>query len=91
MVFSNELVHGRLVMEPRELIDKASLGTDALKVIYQAFDDAWSEIAADYTDDALAYIARTKLAVALLSVANEGSAHSRSLKSLALEMMATQT
>jgi hypothetical protein len=79
-------------MEPRELIDKAYFGSsDALNVVYQAFCDAWSEIAADYTDDALAKIARTKLVVALLSVANEGSAHSRSLKCLALERMATQT
>ena len=29
------LVHGRLIMEPRELIDKMSFGPDALKVIYQ--------------------------------------------------------
>jgi hypothetical protein len=77
-------------MEPRELIDKASFGPDALKVIYQAFDDAWSEIVADYTNDALAAIARTKLAMALLSAAHDDGTNARSLKRLALEMMATQ-
>jgi|GraSoiStandDraft_4_1057263.scaffolds.fasta_scaffold319481_3 hypothetical protein len=77
-------------MEPRELIEKSSFGPDALKVVYQAFDDAWSEIVADYTDDAVAEIARTKLAEMLLSVANDDSTNSRSLKCLALEMMATQ-
>ena len=77
-------------MEARELIDKASFGPAALNVVYEAFDDAWSEIVADYADDALAEPARIKLAMALLSVANESSTNSGSLKRVALEMMATQ-
>ena len=77
-------------MEPRELIDKASFGPDALKVIYQAFDDAWSEIATDYSRGAEADAARTELAKALLSVASEGSTNSRTLKCLSLALMEMQ-
>ena len=76
-------------MEARELIDMASFRPDTLNVVHQAFDDAWSEIVADY-DDPQAEAARTKLAVVLLSVANEDSTNSGSLKRLALEMLATQ-
>jgi hypothetical protein len=73
-------------MKARELIDKAPLRPNALRVIYQAFDDAWSEIAADHSDDQ-AEAARTKLALALLSVANNESSDSGMLKRLALEIM----
>jgi hypothetical protein len=41
-------------MNAGELIDQASFGPDALKVINQAFDDAWSERAADFNPGAQA-------------------------------------
>jgi hypothetical protein len=63
-------------MEARELIDKAPLGPDARRVINQAFDDAWSEIAADYSDGAQAEAARTQLAKVLLSLASDDSTSS---------------
>lgn len=34
-------------MRARQLIDGASFGPDALKAIVEAFDQAWSEIAAN--------------------------------------------
>jgi hypothetical protein len=77
-------------MTARELIDKASFGPDALKVIYQAFDDAWAEIAADYAGGAEAEAARTALAEALLSVASKDSNDSGLLKRIALQQMASK-
>jgi len=74
----------------RELVDKASFSPQALKVIYQAFDDAWSEIAADYDPRSEAEAVRTHLAKALLSVASEASVDSGAIKRLALELMAAQ-
>ena len=76
-------------MKARELIDKASFGPTTLRAIYQAFDDAWSEIAADYSNEE-ASEARTRLAKALLSVENAGNTDAGTLKRLALELMATQ-
>jgi hypothetical protein len=77
-------------MRSRDHIDKATLGPGALRAIYQAFDDAWAEIAIDYADDAHAEAARTELALALLSVASDDSRDSRALKRHALQLMATQ-
>jgi hypothetical protein len=37
---------GEAIMRARQLIDTASFGPDALKVIGEAFDAAWAEIAA---------------------------------------------
>jgi len=70
-------------MQARKLIEGASFGPDALKVITQAFADAWSEIAADYSLDQ-AEAARTKLALALLSVADNDSDDPGTLKRQAL-------
>jgi hypothetical protein len=37
-------------MRAREHIDHAAFGPDALKVIGQAFDEAWQEIAGNFGD-----------------------------------------
>jgi len=42
-------------MRARQLIDGASFGPDALKAIVEAFDRAWSEIAANFQDDPIAW------------------------------------
>jgi hypothetical protein len=42
-------------MRARQLIDGASFGPDALKAIVEAFDQAWSEIAANFQDDPIAW------------------------------------
>ena len=75
-------------MQSSELIASSSLGSKALKVVYQAFDDAWSEIASDYSADQ-AEAAKTRLA--LLSVANDDSSDGRTLKRLALAVMAASS
>ena len=38
-------------MKARQLIDGATYGPDALKVIGQAFDEAWRDIAGNFGDD----------------------------------------
>jgi hypothetical protein len=38
-------------MEARRLIGNASYGPDTLKVLFQAFDEAWTTLAPRYGDD----------------------------------------
>jgi hypothetical protein len=49
-------------MRARELIDHAAFGPDALKVIEQAFDEAWQEIAGNFGDQQDIEAARFRLA-----------------------------
>jgi hypothetical protein len=73
--------------EPQPLIDNASFGPEAL-VIGEAFDEAWTEIADNYSTVPIEReAAQVKLATALLSVASEGSRDPRALKTAALERM----
>jgi hypothetical protein len=73
----------------RQLTDGASFGPDALKAIGEAFDRAWSDIAANFGDDpADSEKARLRLAEALLSVADEDSHDIEVLKRAALQRMA---
>jgi hypothetical protein len=73
-------------MKARELINGASYGPDALKVIGRAFDEAWLSIAGNFSDEQVA-AARLRLANAVLSVAHEGSRDVDALKRQALEAM----
>lgn len=58
----------------RELIDESSYGPETLKILYQAFDDAWETIAPKYAGDPdRAEIARLKLANTILSFPVEKS------------------
>ena len=73
-------------MKARRLIDGASFGPATLKVIGQAFDEAWAEIAGNFDDNV--ENARLTLAEALLSVATEDSTDVTILKNGALQAMA---
>jgi hypothetical protein len=76
-------------MRARRLIDSASYGPEALKAISQAFDEAWREIAGNFSDDPRdVELARLRLANALLSVACEESRDVQALKNGALQAMA---
>jgi hypothetical protein len=76
-------------MRARKLIDSASFGPDALKVIGKAFDDAWLEIAGNFGTDPLEIeAARLRLAEAVLTVAHEDSRDFETLKRAALQRMA---
>jgi hypothetical protein len=76
-------------MGARRLIDGASFGPATLKVIGQAFDEAWAEIAGNFGDNpAQIENARLTLAEALLSVTTEESTDVAVLKKGALQVMA---
>lgn len=76
-------------MRARRLIDGASFGPDTLKVVGQAFDEAWAEIAGRFgTIPIEVESARLRLAEATLSVAIEGSTDVDALKAGALQAMA---
>ena len=75
-------------MEARHLIESSSYGPTTLHVMFQAFDEAWAEIAGNFGDDARDVEgARVRLAHAILAVAQEGSDAAR-LKDAALQVMA---
>ena len=76
-------------MKARQLIDGAAFGPDALKVIGQAFDEAWKEVAGNFGDDPQDIeAARLSLANAVLSVAHEDTRNVDVLKRAALQRMA---
>jgi len=71
------------------LIEGVSYGPEALKVIGQAFDEAWHDIAGNFGDDSPDLErARNRLARAILSIADEDSCDVAVLKQAALERMA---
>ena len=74
-------------MKARKLIEGATYGPETLKVIGNAFDDAWSEIGSQF-DGLQAQSARLKLALAVLSAAREDSRDPDELKNAALQVMA---
>jgi hypothetical protein len=72
----------------RELFDSTAFGPEALKVIGQAFDEAWASIAGNFDESPTTVeAARLKLANAILAEAN---AHRdvETLKNAALQAMA---
>ena len=73
-------------MMARDLIDGASFGPDALRVIGRAFDEAWVSIAGNFSTEQVAG-ARLRLANAVLSASNEQSRDVEALKRRALEAM----
>jgi len=76
-------------MKARRLIDGASFGPDTLKVVGQAFDQAWAEIAGNAgTRPIEIEAARLRLAEAMMSVATEDSTDVVALKAGALRAMA---
>jgi hypothetical protein len=78
-------------MKARQLIDSAALGPDALKVVGQAFDEAWALIATFFGNDPVTIEgARLALANAILSAASNESRDVGSLKQAAIQTMAKQ-
>jgi hypothetical protein len=76
-------------MKARSLIDGASFGPETVKAMGEAFDQAWADIAAHFSDSQTVIDdARMKLAEALLSVATDGSTNVAALKAGALQTMA---
>jgi hypothetical protein len=77
-------------MKARKIIRgaSASFGPAALKVIGQAFDEAWAEIGGSFSGVQQIEAARIKLANALLSIATDASRDVGELKRAALKRMA---
>ena len=76
-------------MSARQLIEGASFGPETLKVMGEAFDAAWAEIAGNFgSDPEDTEKARLRLANAMLSVAKEDSRDVEALKRAALQRMA---
>ena len=75
-------------MKARQLIEKGSFDPATLRVVFAAFDSAWSEIATNYAPDQVEG-ARARLAKLLLSVTTDGMTDAATLKRLALQLMAT--
>jgi hypothetical protein len=74
--------------DARQLINT---GPDALKIIGEAFELAWADIAGNFSyAPAEVEAARLRLATALLSVASENSRDVQTLKIAALQRMARQ-
>jgi hypothetical protein len=69
------------------LIIGASFGPDALKVITQAFDEAWASIADQYQTPDQVEAARIRLAQAMLAVSNEETRDVELLKRAGLQVM----
>lgn len=77
------------LQDAKRYVDGASFGPEALKVMGEAFDSAWSEIAANFgADRAETETVRSKLANALLSVASEDSRNAHVLTRAALQRFA---
>ena len=74
-------------MKARQIIDGAAYGPETLKALTQAFDEAWSVIAGNFSEGAIEE-ARLRLAKAMLSVAAEDSRDVEALRRGALEAMA---
>jgi hypothetical protein len=78
-------------MKAKAMIERASYGPEALKVIGQAFDDAWADIAANFGDNPSAVeAARLRLAQVVLSLASGQSGDAAVLKRAALAAMALE-
>ena len=76
-------------MEARQCIAGALFGPKALRVIGQAFDAAWVEIAGNFGNDPPQIeAARLKLATTILSIATDDSRDVEVLKKAAIERMA---
>jgi hypothetical protein len=75
-------------MKARALISAASYGPETLKVIFQAFDVAWAEIAHHFEGHPTQVdAARERLAHAVLAVADEHSKDVQALKRTALQVL----
>lgn len=76
-------------MKARRLIDGVAFGPETLKVVGQAFEAAWGEIASSVHDDPLAIeAARLSIADAVLSLAHAGVTDVEGLKNGALRLLA---
>jgi hypothetical protein len=78
-------------MRARQLIEGASYGPEALKILCQAFEDAWTSIAGNFGNDATSIdAARLKLANIILSFPHNEIKDAEQIKRSSLQIMALQ-
>jgi len=73
-------------MRARRIIEGAAFGPAVLKVVMQAFDEAWVSISDKFTPDEHEF-AREELAMAVMNVAREDSADVERLREVGLRAM----
>jgi hypothetical protein len=75
-------------MKAHSILTDSAFGPDALRVVGEAFDLAWSEISQRYGSDLAAIdAARVRLAHAVLAVADDNVTDPQALKTVALQIM----
>jgi hypothetical protein len=72
----------------RSLIDTASYDPDTLKMLSQAFDEVWREIAGKYYAEAMIEDRRNRLATIILGLADGGERDLSRMKTCASKLMA---
>jgi hypothetical protein len=72
----------------RSLIDTASYDPDTLKMLSQAFDEVWREIAGKYHAEAMIEDRRNRLATIILGLADGGERDLSRMKTRASKLMA---
>jgi hypothetical protein len=73
-------------MDARDLIGGAAFPPDVLKVLHDAFDDAWAEIAPEVSGDAtVVEAARLSLAAIVLYIAKAGPIDRAGISSAAVD------
>ena len=76
-------------MKARQLIGNAPYGPDVLKILFQAFDEAWDSIAGNFGDNPLEIeAARLRLATIILSFPQNEIRNAEQIKSSSLQIMA---
>jgi hypothetical protein len=72
----------------RSLIDTASYDPDTLKMLGQAFDDVWREMAGNYHAQAMIEDRRNRLATIILGLADGGERDLARMKTCATKILA---
>ncbi len=77
-------------MKAREIIQGASFDADKLKIVFEAFDSVWDEVAAGVGADPQAIdAARGRLASIILTLAQHGPADLAGLKRAAKQLFSS--
>lgn len=73
-------------MRAQRIIDGASFGPDVLKVVQQAFDEAWQAVAHKFTPDEHERV-RGELATSMMSATRDDSANVERLREAGIRAM----
>jgi len=78
-------------MRAKQLIESASYGPEALKIVCQAFDEAWHSIAGNFGDDPSSIdAARMKLATIIPGFPHDEIRDAEQIKNSSLQIMALE-